>query len=239
LFRRSFTYFFFDWDGCLADTLPIWHGVYQDLLRRWGIQADDRAIARELFNDWAGPARFGIRDVKEFAREVQQGLAEHVKEMGLNARAAQTLRELRGRGARCAILTASRRHLVLPVLEREGIAESVDLLLTLDEVPGYKPDPAIVFRALELLGAPPSEAILVGDSSKDLQTAANAGIASVLYFPPGNARYYELEELRRYGPDHVIRDLRRLLRLAPTAAPGRRRDGSRPGHGGASPGSAL
>jgi pyrophosphatase PpaX len=210
---RSFACFFFDWDGCLADTLAIWHGIYRELLRRRGIEAEDRAIVRELFNDWAGPARFGIRDVQEFAAEVQRGLAERTAEVRLHPRVAETLRELKRRGARCAVLTASRRHLVAPVLEREHIAGSIDLLLTLDEVPSYKPDPAIVFRALEALGAEPEQAVLVGDSSKDLQTAERAGIASILYFPANNALYYDLDELHRYHPDFVVRDFQELLHL--------------------------
>jgi HAD superfamily hydrolase (TIGR01509 family) len=212
---RRFRYFFFDWDGCLADTLAMWHDIYRELLRRRGIEVDDRTIVRELFNDWAGPARFGIREVEQFAQEVQQGLGARVGEMRLNPHTTETLRELRQRGARCGVLTATRRHLVTPVLERAGILESFDLLLTLDEVPRYKPDPEIVFRALRALDAPAEDAVLVGDSSKDLETAANAGIASVLYFPPANARYYDLEDLRRYGPDHVVRDLRELVVMAP------------------------
>ena len=212
---RTFTCFFFDWDGCLADTLSIWHSIYRELLLRRGIRAEDRAIVRELFNDWAGPARFGIRDVEGFAAEVQAGLAERIAEVRLHPHAAETLRELKSRGARCAVLTATRRHLVVPVLEREGMAGSLDLLLTLDEVPRYKPDPAIVFRALETLDVDPAEAVLVGDSSKDLETAQRAGIASALYFPEGNARYYDLEDLRSYRPDHVVRDFRELLPLAP------------------------
>jgi phosphoglycolate phosphatase-like HAD superfamily hydrolase len=249
--QGTFTHYFFDWDGCLANTLPIWHEIYRALLRRRGIDAGDQAIVRELFNDWAGPARFGIREVDQFAREVQEGLGERVDEMGLNAHAAETLRELHRRGARCAVLTATRRHLVVPVLAREGITHTIDLLLTLDEVPACKPDPVIVFRALELLDAAPERAILVGDSSKDLQTAVNAGVASVLYFPPGNARYYELDELRRFRPGYVIRDFRELLTLAPEHGAGnsegarsiprfrRRGEGDEAGtdgHTGASPG---
>lgn len=218
--RERYSCFFFDWDGCLADTLKIWHAIYRELLRRRGIEAEHRAIVQELFNDWAGPARFGIRDVEGFAAEVQAGLTERLAEVRLQPHAAEILRELKARGARCAVLTATRRHLVTPVLEREGLAGSVDLLLTLDEVPRYKPDPAIVQRALEILHEEPQACLLVGDSGKDLQTATRAGIASALYFPPGNATFYRLRELRRYEPDFVIRDFRELLRLAPKAPPG-------------------
>jgi HAD superfamily hydrolase (TIGR01509 family) len=229
---RCYSSFLFDWDGCLADTLAIWHAIYRQLLRLRGIQADDRAIVRELFNDWAGPARFGIRDVQEFAAEVQRGLGERIAEVRLNPYAAETLHALNSRGARCAVVTASRRHLVAPVLEREGIAKSVELLLTMDEVPAYKPDPAIVFRALETLGVEPSATVLVGDSSKDLETADRAGIASALYFPKRNARFYDLRELRRYGPDHVIRDFRELPAMAADAPRGGETAGTEGGRTG-------
>ena len=42
-----------------------------------------------------------------------------------------------------------------------------------------KPDPAIVRDVLGAFGVPPSEAVMVGDTSVDIQTAKNAGCVSV------------------------------------------------------------
>jgi hypothetical protein len=38
----------------------------------------------------------------------------------------------------------------------------------------------------------------------------NAGIATVLYFPDHNRRFYEEQWLSRCGPDYTIRDFREL-----------------------------
>ncbi len=42
-----------------------------------------------------------------------------------------------------------------------------------------KPDPAVALRLIEQMGADPSNTVLVGDSTIDIQTAQNAGMKSV------------------------------------------------------------
>lgn len=67
------------------------------------------------------------------------------------------------------------------VLERVGIAELVDCVVSSAAVGAAKPDPAPFERALECLGLRPEEAIHLGDSPDlDLPGAAAAGIEAVL-----------------------------------------------------------
>jgi phosphoglycolate phosphatase-like HAD superfamily hydrolase len=66
---------------------------------------------------------------------------------------------------------------------------------------------------LEILSIPKEEAIMVGDSSKDIEMGKNAGIATVLYFPDKNRSFYEERWLANYSPDYTIRDFRDLLEL--------------------------
>lgn len=53
--------------------------------------------------------------------------------------------------------------------------------LAMGETPGLprKPDPAMVLRGLELLGVRQSQAVYVGDSEVDVETARNAGIPCI------------------------------------------------------------
>ena len=51
---------------------------------------------------------------------------------------------------------------------------------------------------------------MVGDGSKDIEMGKNAGIATILYFPDKNRRFYEPHSLESCGPDHTIRDFSEL-----------------------------
>lgn len=67
------------------------------------------------------------------------------------------------------------------VLERVGLAEQLDCVVTSAAVGAAKPDPAPFERALECLGVRSEEAVHLGDSPDlDLPGAAAAGIEAVL-----------------------------------------------------------
>lgn len=202
---------FFDWDGCLADTLETWMELYKRSLAKRNIQADERAIVRELFNDWTGPERFGVKDTGVFAQEIIDGLEERVAMVTLDPSARSILEELKREGRRTAVLTGSKRSFVEPVLAREGIESLVDLLVCLDDVRHHKPHPEAVERALDSLDLTPEQALMVGDSTKDIEMGKNAGIATALYLPDRNLRFYDPQWLESFRPDYTIRDFRELL----------------------------
>jgi HAD superfamily hydrolase (TIGR01509 family) len=210
---HRYRFIFFDWDGCLADTLPLWLEGYRAALERRGLEAEDRVIIRELFNDWSGPERFGVGDAGRFVEEVAGYLERRNAEVRLNPHAEEVLLWLKDGGKRTALLTASRRSLVLPVLEARGVSGLLDLVLTLEDVSRYKPDPEVLFKALRLLGAPAAEAMLVGDSLRDIQAGRAAGVATALYLPEHNLRFYGPAPARECNPDLVIRDLRELAQI--------------------------
>jgi phosphoglycolate phosphatase-like HAD superfamily hydrolase len=215
----KYVYIFFDWDGCLADTLGIWMELYKRSLWKRRIQADRQAIVRELFNDWNGPARFGVQDVEAFGREIIRGLEDRIAEVVLNTNARSILEHLQKTNKQSAILTGSKRSLVEPVLAREGIERLVDLIVSLDDVVHHKPHPEAVEKALQRLDPAGSiagtkglreQAIMIGDSTKDIEMGKNAGIATVLYFPNKNRQFYDREWLESYRPDFIIRDFEEL-----------------------------
>jgi len=205
--------YFFDWDGCLADTLGIWMELYKAALRKRGIEGGERTIVRELFNDWSGPARFGVADADEFVEEIIHGLERRISSVRLNPSVRSTLARLRQCGARSAVLTGSRRSFVEPVLSRDEIEPYLELLVCLDDVKHQKPHPEAVERALATLELSREEVCMVGDSTKDVEMGRNAGITTVLYFPDANRRFYEPEQLFSSSPDRVIREFGELLEL--------------------------
>ncbi len=77
--------------------------------------------------------------------------------------ALPVLRELRSRGVRIVVLSNIGLD-IRPLLERFGVSDLLDGVLLSYEVGLVKPDPAIYSRALDLLGVPGVQTLMVGDS---------------------------------------------------------------------------
>jgi putative hydrolase of the HAD superfamily len=123
-----------------------------------------------------------------------------------------TLRELRARGLRTAVVSNC-DHGTGPVVERLGLREETDAVVLSFRAGVAKPDPGIYRKALEALGARPQEAVFVDDQLSYCKGAQAVGIRPFLIVredrdgggadPPPNPDANE-------GPE-VIRDLRSLL----------------------------
>jgi phosphoglycolate phosphatase len=94
---------------------------------------------------------------------------------------AEALEELRG--FQMAILTNKPVRVSMRILEELGLAKYFRAVYGGNSVETKKPHPLGARRILEELGASPDEAILVGDSEVDVQTARNVGtlVAAVNY----------------------------------------------------------
>lgn len=70
-----------------------------------------------------------------------------------------------------------------------------------------KPDPDCLLRALESMGTPAQEALMIGDAPRDLEAARAAGVAFLGY--ARNERKVEL--LRAAGARHMVTSLRDVV----------------------------
>jgi HAD superfamily hydrolase (TIGR01493 family) len=93
--------------------------------------------------------------------------------------AAPTLRELRGRGIRTAILSNMGLDLH-PVLARQGLAPFLDAVVLSWECGAVKPTPEAFRAALDALGLGAAQALMVGDNAIDDAGAAAVGIRTLL-----------------------------------------------------------
>jgi putative hydrolase of the HAD superfamily len=101
--------------------------------------------------------------------------------------APEALAELRERGL--GLVVASNWDCSLPEwLERAGLLELVDGVVSSAVAGASKPDRAVFARALELAGAEPEEALHVGDSvENDVEGARAAGLRALLLAREGEA----------------------------------------------------
>jgi HAD superfamily hydrolase (TIGR01509 family) len=112
----------------------------------------------------------------------------------------RTLGVLRAEGVRLGVLTNSGRVATVDALERAGIQDYFEFVLTRDEVKSMKPEPLGVLMAVKAFGLPASQVVYVGDSMYDIAAAKMAGL-EVISVATGN---YTAERLKEEGADHVI-----------------------------------
>jgi len=97
---------------------------------------------------------------------------------------------LAGQAIPWGVVTNKWERFALPVLENSGILASAGCVICGDTIESTKPHPGPVQLACELLGAPATDALMIGDDLRDMQAADAAGCPAVFV----NWGYGELEE---------------------------------------------
>lgn len=91
----------------------------------------------------------------------------------------ETLVYLKLKGYQLALITNKPSRFLPALLKDLQIAQFFNLILGADDVSARKPHPAPIFQTLGAFGLYPQEILFVGDSRNDIQSAKNAGVASV------------------------------------------------------------
>jgi phosphoglycolate phosphatase len=74
------------------------------------------------------------------------------------------------------IVSTKFRHRIEEILAREGLLDAFDVIVGGEDVAKHKPDPEGLLTAIDRLGSTPSEALYVGDSVVDAETARQAHV---------------------------------------------------------------
>jgi pyrophosphatase PpaX len=122
---------------------------------------------------------------------------------------AEVIPQLRSAGIRLGIVTTKMRATTIRALELLGLYESMETIVALDDVEHAKPHPEPITKAIKALGSDPSETLMVGDSTVDIEAAIAAGAV-----PVGVAWSLKGEEkLFEAGAAHMLREMNELLAL--------------------------
>jgi phosphoglycolate phosphatase len=93
--------------------------------------------------------------------------------------ARETVEALRSQALRLGIVSTKLRWRIEDVLRRDALLSSFDVIIGGEDVPAYKPDPAGLLLALDRLGVSNDDAVYVGDTLIDAETARRAGVAFI------------------------------------------------------------
>jgi len=83
-------------------------------------------------------------------------------------------------GYKNAIVTSRLERSTFRALEKFGLTDFFDAILTASDTDKFKPDPTPIYMILDMIGCKPEESIFIGDTSNDIEAGKNAGIFTVL-----------------------------------------------------------
>ncbi|MCX7996876.1 MAG: HAD-IA family hydrolase [Patescibacteria group bacterium] len=205
---------FFDWDGCLADSLEVWIRVIQEGLEEYGITGIPRKdVIRYTMVKFDNVDKLGIENPREFGTAINRKFAERIEEITLSPFARETLEELRMQGKKIVLITTSGRLAINRCIETFSLQNYFDATITYDDVERHKPDPEGILKGLTATSSLPENAIIVGDTRNDILAGKAAGIRTVMYFPESHEDIYEKDHLLALNADYYLRNLRELLRI--------------------------
>lgn len=124
--------------------------------------------------------------------------------------AAETVAALRARGYRMSVASNKPARFCAPILERLGMLAHLDAVEGPETAGATKPDPRMIRRCLAAMAVAADQAAYVGDMTLDVESAARAGVASILVTGGSSPD----AELRATG-QRVLRDLPGLLEILP------------------------
>ncbi|GAB3472396.1 HAD-IA family hydrolase [Azotobacter salinestris] len=203
----------FDWDGTLVDSI----GRIVEAMRVAAAACDLEPLGESTIKGIIGlglPEAIralypGLQDIRllERFRQLYSGhyLALESEPSPLYAGVAEALEAFRSAGYRLAVATGKTRQGLDRVLAGHGWQKYFDVTRCADET-ASKPDPRMLHEILAHCRMLPEQALMVGDSSFDLQMARHAGMGAVAV----SYGAQPLEALRLHEPRLIIDDFGEL-----------------------------
>jgi HAD superfamily hydrolase (TIGR01509 family) len=200
----------FDMDGILIDSERLWQKNERLLFGELGIELTGEMLLQtrglrteEMVEHWR--SRFGIDSIspQELVRRYDEQMVETMRtQVPLMDGAHEAVRFFREKKLPVAMATCSTHAHIDAALDRYGIKEQFDLLVSAaGEMPG-KPHPEVYLRTAEQLGVDPTCCLAIEDSFYGVISAKAARMKVVAMPDPD-----EYDQPRFMAADAKIRSL--------------------------------
>lgn len=178
-----------DFDGTLADTAPCIILTLRETFRTMGIPIPDDSTIRNtigltLYDSVRILGNLEPQDTEKGV-EIYRSLFPtfEIDHVSMFPGVPETIRHLRALGVRLAICTSRGTLSLHRILERNGLLECFETMVTASDGIKSKPAPDMVLTLLERMGLKPEDAIVVGDTTYDIDmgSAARCRTVAVTY----------------------------------------------------------
>jgi phosphoglycolate phosphatase len=178
----------YDCDGVLFDSFEANTKLYNDLcvwVGRGPLSEEEMQYVHihtvfEAIHFIFGKETDLEKKALEILRERQVDLKNYVEYLKMEPHLFQTLEKLKERGILRAIntnRTTSMKH----VIERFNLGPYFEMVVTALDVKNPKPSPESIDKIIEAFKLKKEEAVFIGDSEVDRQTAESSGVRFIAY----------------------------------------------------------
>jgi phosphoglycolate phosphatase len=208
---RRFDLITFDWDGTLFDSTGLIVRCIQAACRDIGTPVpSDVQAAYVIGLGLMDALRHAVPDLPvarypDLGRRYRHHYMALQHEIVLFDGTREMLHALKARNHWLAVATGKSRLGLNEALDSAQLGTFFDSTRTADET-ASKPDPLMLHELMAELGADAPRTLMIGDTTHDLQLAANAGVACV------GVSYgaHPSEDFHRYSPLFVAHSTREL-----------------------------
>jgi len=206
----------FDFDGTLVDSAP---GIV-DVMRQC---VDEYTLPHTVLEEWRvligvplmrqmeivfpdSPEEYWLEVATRY-REIYD--AKTIELCPLFPGLTKMLDALQKAEIKISIATSKRRPLVEVVLKHHDLMKYFDLLVGAQDVSNHKPHPESVHITLDRLNVAPDDAVVIGDSTYDLDMARNAGVDAIGVTTGVHSEVI----LSKSEPKHIVAGLEDVLKI--------------------------
>jgi HAD superfamily hydrolase (TIGR01509 family) len=207
----------FDWDGTLANSMPVIVASFQKTLNEIGCRVSDEFLvrrigigARNMFKEALSFCGMPCNEktVDSLLKKKVRIHTELADKIELIDGARELLDSLRPK-VKMALATMSNREVINKLLQQKNLADHFDFVLTVDEVAKPKPNPEVFLKCAAQLNCQPERCVVVEDSVFGVVAAARANMKCIAV--PSGA--YSKKELEAEHPDIIVNSLKEKQRI--------------------------
>lgn len=204
----------FDFDGTLVDSAP---GII-DVMRQC---IEEYKLPDEIYKEWQ--MLIGV----PLMRQMEIIFPDHTEEFWLEVATryraiyddktielcplfpslTKMLEALKASDIKMTIASSKRRHLIQTVLDHHNLTHYFAMIVGAQDVANHKPHPESVHLTLKEMSTDAYDAVVIGDSTYDLDMAHGAGVDAIGV----TTGIHTAEVLARSEPKHIVRDLDEVL----------------------------
>lgn len=206
----------FDMDGVLINSHPTHLAAWKTFLCSVGNEVPEHELTYIL----EGRTRneilchfFGILgpcELEHYGRQKDEIFRRMEHQIEPIAGAIEFLQTLNHHGISAAIATSASEIRTLSTIERMGIAEHFETVITASDVVSGKPDPTVYRLACERLGVAAAESMAFDDAPAGIQSAKSAGMRCIGISSNGMTRQLIETGAERVIPDFVGLSIKEL-----------------------------
>src|SRR5438067_6002820 len=149
----------FDCDGTLADTMPAHYQAWTAMLGKYGIPFPEPRFyalggvpTAEIIRILAAENGVAVSDIDRMVREKEQGFLNHLDAVRVIEPVFAVAAAYCGK-LPIAVASGGYRETVTRTLDRLGLGDWFDALVTAEDTPRHKPEPDVFLEAAHRLGA--------------------------------------------------------------------------------------